>query len=55
MNNEITKQDLKDLEKSLMNTIDFLAQEFGREQAKNNSILIERIEILLKKGDEKNE
>ena len=45
----ITKDDLKELEKSLMNTIDFLAQEFGREQAKNNSALLERLEILLAK------
>ena len=45
----ITKDDLKELEKSLMNTIDFLAQEFGREQAKNNSAILERLEILLAK------
>ena len=45
----VSKEDLKELEKSLMNTIDFLAQEFGREQAKNNSALIERLEELLKK------
>tara|TARA_R110000744_G_scaffold375_3_gene1409 strand:+ start:11750 stop:11914 length:165 start_codon:yes stop_codon:yes gene_type:complete len=43
----ITKDDIKGLEKSLMNTIDFLAQEFGREQAKNNSALLERLEVLL--------
>lgn len=45
----VTKDDLKELEKSLMNTIDFLAQEFGREQAKNNSALLERLEVLLAK------
>tara|TARA_R100001510_G_C7648758_1_gene206112 strand:- start:69 stop:296 length:228 start_codon:yes stop_codon:yes gene_type:complete len=45
----VSKEDLKELEKSLMNTIDFLAQEFGREQAKNNSALIERLEQLLNK------
>jgi hypothetical protein len=45
----VTKEDLKELEKSLMNTIDFLAQEFGREQAKNNSALLDRLEVLLAK------